>query len=902
MGARQTSLVVGLVAAALLCGGCLDIFPVVFLSFGFSVGDLTCVSPSYELNAGDTIPIGNPCDPTGKWAQGDVFEISADDVDVESDQSVDPPTRFIHVAANARSQEFDAHFEYAVRPVGTVSVLVGDADMHLIIHNPHDLVVRATATPSTVLPGGSSQLHADVQVGSGSYAYEWFCDDSTVHGNSADISVVVLGTLHCTVKVIDTLTGGVGNDTVTVTVVIAGLTITTPSLPSGTVGVGYQQTLTASPSPSTLEWTVDSGTPPNGLNLQTQNTGAGFLTGTPISAGTFNFRVRASDTQNPAAFATHDYSIQINNPVPGLDSLNPSTAPAGTNGLPLTINGSGFVEGATVIFGSSGPLVPSSITPTQIQVTIPASALLNVGLVDVTVTNPGPGGGSSQPLAFQITAPVIAGLIEPIDLDPAGNPASGDLLAVAVGESGRFVAMSYEGGTTLASPATVRGDVFLRDTCAAGTCGSPTTRLVSAIDGSMPPREGNNSVAWRGFVQSNIGNGMVVFTPTTLSGDGNLVGFGSLATNLVSPATTRPQAFLGYTCANAASSCNARTVLASKTNAGAEPNDASLMAALAPDGQHVVFYSRASNILDSPVVPSPAGELYLRDTCVDDSDPQSQIAGCTPRSTQVSQGKPTTLFLSDVASSRSGRLVVFISDGQTGYDFPGGTNPFELYLKDTCGKPNNAVTGCSESLTLLSRNVAGDPAAPFTDTFGPSISDDGRFVVFTSDGLGAGGGRGGKHVYLRDTCRSSEFAGLIDNCDPDTPEKLVMIAMPPPLPPLTTDDPRDMWTSRHSISADGRYVIFRVTTATTTAIGSAVYVYDTCRTTTGPVPGCQDQPAKLVSVDGQGNVLQSPGGPGQDDVAISRDGHYAVFFYQDLILQDMFGNPLRRVGLAATGF
>ncbi|MBH0121560.1 Ig domain-containing protein [Rhodococcus sp. HM1] len=71
-----------------------------------------------------------------------------------------------------------------------------------------------------------------------------------------------------------------------------GLSITTASLPGGTVGVAYSQTLTVAGGTGTKTWTVASGDLPAGLSLST----AGVISGTPTAAGTSNFTVQVVDS------------------------------------------------------------------------------------------------------------------------------------------------------------------------------------------------------------------------------------------------------------------------------------------------------------------------------------------------------------------------------------------------------------------------------------------------------------------------------------------------------------------------------------------------------------------------------------------------------------------------------
>jgi len=85
----------------------------------------------------------------------------------------------------------------------------------------------------------------------------------------------------------------------------AALNISTPSLPAGTVGTVYSQTLAATggTSPYT-NWVVSSGTLPAGLALAPAT---GVISGTPTTAATSNFTVSVTD----AATATVSKALSI---------------------------------------------------------------------------------------------------------------------------------------------------------------------------------------------------------------------------------------------------------------------------------------------------------------------------------------------------------------------------------------------------------------------------------------------------------------------------------------------------------------------------------------------------------------------------------------------------------------
>lgn len=78
------------------------------------------------------------------------------------------------------------------------------------------------------------------------------------------------------------------------------LTVSTTSVPGGTVTVSYSATLSAAGgSGAGYVWAVSSGTPPGGLTLSS----GGVLSGIPTAAGTFSFTVTVTDSSGATASA-----------------------------------------------------------------------------------------------------------------------------------------------------------------------------------------------------------------------------------------------------------------------------------------------------------------------------------------------------------------------------------------------------------------------------------------------------------------------------------------------------------------------------------------------------------------------------------------------------------------------
>ncbi len=89
------------------------------------------------------------------------------------------------------------------------------------------------------------------------------------------------------------------------------------------------------------------------------------------------------------------------NPAPTLTSISPNSASVGGPSFTLTVNGLDFLANSIINWNGS-PRDTTYITSTQLTAAISALDLTASGTIPVTVTNPAPGGGTSEGRNFSV--------------------------------------------------------------------------------------------------------------------------------------------------------------------------------------------------------------------------------------------------------------------------------------------------------------------------------------------------------------------------------------------------------------------------------------------------------------------------------------------------------------------
>ena len=234
-------------------------------------------------------------------------------------------------------------------------------------------------TPATLRAGVVGAAHEDgISVTGGTAPYSQAITAGAVPGLSLGSNGLLSGTpttagaFTFTSTVTDAV-GATASRNFSITISATGPSITTTTLPNGTVGTAYSQSLAASGGTAPYTWTVFSGALPGGLAMSS----AGVISGTPAAAGTFTFAVQVTDSAS--ATATRTLAIVINASA-ALAITTASPLPAGTNGT----NGTNYSQA----FAATGGTAPYSWSVASGA--LPGGlSLSGAGLLSGTPTNAG---------------------------------------------------------------------------------------------------------------------------------------------------------------------------------------------------------------------------------------------------------------------------------------------------------------------------------------------------------------------------------------------------------------------------------------------------------------------------------------------------------------------------------
>jgi hypothetical protein len=160
----------------------------------------------------------------------------------------------------------------------------------------------------------------------------------------------------------------------------------------------------------------------------------GTYTVTPSLSGyTFNppnYIFSNLSANQTAANFNAQLTVPPGNPVPFVSQpLVPASAAPGSQGITLTVNGTGFVSGATVDWNTA-PLATTFVSSSQLTAVVPGADLTSSSSAAITVRNPSPGGGLSNVVYFPMgTSTLSVSFLPPSSASVGSSPVS-----IAVGD------------------------------------------------------------------------------------------------------------------------------------------------------------------------------------------------------------------------------------------------------------------------------------------------------------------------------------------------------------------------------------------------------------------------------------------------------------------------------------
>jgi Tol biopolymer transport system component len=289
----------------------------------------------------------------------------------------------------------------------------------------------------------------------------------------------------------------------------------------------------------------------------------------------------------------------------------------------------------------------------------------------------------------------LTGQTTRVSVASSGQEGNGGSYAPCISADGRSVTFLSSADNLVPGDTNGYDDVFVHDRLT-----GQTTRVSVASSGQ----------------QASEGS----FAPR-ISADGRYVAFESDAPNLVAGDTNHRRDIFVHDCVTG------QTTRVSVSSSGEQANADCYDPAISADGRYVAFWSRADNLV--PGDTNLAYDVFVHD----------RLTGQTTRVSVATGGGQANDNSDSPSLSADGRYVAFVShaDNLVG----GDTNHRRDIFVHDC------ATGQTTRVSVSSRGAQGN-----NDSWGPSISADGRYVTFTSyaDNLVPGDTNGQSDVFVHD--------------------------------------------------------------------------------------------------------------------------------------------------------
>jgi len=574
----------------------------------------------------------------------------------------------------------------------------------------------------------------------------------------------------------------------------------------------------------------------------------------------------------------------VKNPVPLIHSLTPTAVTAGGSPTPLTVTGTGFVTGSQILINGA-PRTTATLSATQLSTTLTTADLGVGGVSQIQVSNPGPGGGPSNFLTFEVDPTTTIGLPVLLDIAPNGALANNGVCGTncvggvpdqttagpSISTSGSSVAYASISSNLVTSNKNTSSDVYLTTTCLGAAGCTPLTVLLSTDP------------------FGNSANGASV--EPSLSNSGSNIAFTSTATNLdtsVPQNGTTRQIFWRPTCTNTpictGTGQQAQIVSVSADGVTAGNGD-SFNPSISSDGRFVAFVSKATNLVSNLTFDGVTPQIFVRDTCGG-----TTTGSCAPTTFLISVAADGTTP-GDAASvnpslATSGLFVSFTSSAKNlGATAPNPSGLSEIFIRGC----TYSAGACSGQTALVSTPDGATPADGASSE--SRITTNGQFVAFASTATNLGTNSGGvQQIYFRNTC-----LGITTACTAVT----TLVSTPNAATPgnAISEHPS---VSNQTVSGTELFVSF-ASLASNLAVNTAngvenVFVRKTCAGTTG---NCALSTILASQAAGTG---PAPSNGSSLIPAISADGHSVSFLSFSNNLVALPTNGLLNVFLASTTF
>jgi hypothetical protein len=220
----------------------------------------------------------------------------------------------------------------------------------------------------------------------------------------------------------------------------------------------------------------------NGTALPTTYVNATMLTATVpanLAASTSVANVMVTNPDGQASGGGSSAQVSVTNPKPTLTGVTPNPLYSGSADTIFTLSGTNFISSSVVMAGTAS-LATTLVSDTQLTAVAPAALLTSVGMLSLTVSNPAPGGGSSQSVAVSV-------LQHPAELDslaPSSVPISNTSQTVTLG--GSYFTPStvvYAGSTALTTRFTSTASIQFTVPTISYTTGTISIAVVDSSSG-----------------------------------------------------------------------------------------------------------------------------------------------------------------------------------------------------------------------------------------------------------------------------------------------------------------------------------------------------------------------------------------------------------------------------------